>query len=215
MFDRVFSRYGLLRRTRSTVVLATHSGKHWPSLFRSRELSNPEQPVQWLPEADKILVLGQNGEIVEQGSFDRLHTSGGYTQSLDIMKRASDVLEDSSCKEEVKVQIERQVSQPAEELPNRKDQTIADLAVWKYYAKALGWLQILGLGIFLSMNAGFGAVRCESLFFGGLPKPRLTCTDLWLTWWAERGAGGSLGYWLGIYTALGVLETAGLALSCL
>ncbi len=43
----------------------------------------------------------------------------------------------------------------------------------------------------------------------------LTAVDLWVTWGAERGTSGSLGYWLGLYALWGLLETTGMALACL
>ena len=39
--------------------------------------------------------------------------------------------------------------------------------------------------------------------------------DVWVTWWASSDSGHSLGYWLGIYFVLGMMQLFGLAAACL
>ncbi|KAK6338386.1 hypothetical protein TWF730_002449 [Orbilia blumenaviensis] len=64
VFNRVFGSQGLLRKSGSTVILATHS-------------------VNLLRYADKVIALGSGGEILEQGSFNELlKVETGYVKGI-------------------------------------------------------------------------------------------------------------------------------------
>ena len=65
VFHNLLGLDGLLRRQSTTVILASSSTKR-------------------LPFADHIIVLGENGEIAEQGSFKELTASGGFVSELDL-----------------------------------------------------------------------------------------------------------------------------------
>ncbi|KAF3228981.1 hypothetical protein TWF191_002091 [Orbilia oligospora] len=75
VFNRVFGRQGLLRKSQSTVILATHS-------------------VNLLRHADKIIALSSDGTILEQGSFSEIvEAEGGY------VKEASKLLDENTMKQ--------------------------------------------------------------------------------------------------------------------
>ncbi|KAI1338782.1 P-loop containing nucleoside triphosphate hydrolase protein [Xylariaceae sp. FL0016] len=65
LYHRVFSSDGLLRKRNASVVLCTHSVRH-------------------LPAADHIVALGQDGRIVEQGTFPELMANKKYVHGLEV-----------------------------------------------------------------------------------------------------------------------------------
>ncbi|RAQ73309.1 ABC transporter, partial [Aspergillus flavus] len=74
VFNNVFGPAGLLRQLGCTTFLATHSVHH-------------------LPQADLIIVLGDNGQVLEQGSYTQLRShAGGYIHKLGMQSRQMDEL---------------------------------------------------------------------------------------------------------------------------
>lgn len=65
VFRKVFSANGILRCRKATVVLSTHS-------------------VRYLPFADHIIALNENGTISEQGTFHELVANQGYVYGLNV-----------------------------------------------------------------------------------------------------------------------------------
>lgn len=72
IFKRVFGLEGIIRQRRATAIICTHSVRH-------------------LPFADHIIVLGKDGKVVEQGSFETLDSNGKYVSSLGVMAATRDV----------------------------------------------------------------------------------------------------------------------------
>ena len=216
MFERVFGRDGLLRRSDSTVILSTHSGECF-RIQRGRTRYLTSVAVRHLPSADDIIALGQNGAIFEQGSFDKLKTAGGYVQSLGVAAGTSgsniDVVEH-------KAESQLTMRLTAATLDTDDLQQKTDASVWMYYARALGWVRIASFVLLLAISAGFESFRCQynlpttsSYVFTEVELKRER-TDVWLTWWASTDgteASGRLGYWLGIYGTLGVIEVSAMA----
>lgn len=130
VFNRVFGRDGLLRKLNATVVLATHS-------------------VKRLPQADLILVLEQDGTLVQQGSFDELNASGLYIQEMELR-----LADESSGRDDEPVDMKEQGD--GKDIPSAAaavDETrkTGDWMIYKYYARALG---PLGLAFFIFLVAG-------------------------------------------------------------
>lgn len=69
VFRNIFSTSGILRQRKATAVLCTHS-------------------VRYLPFADHIISLSEEGEILEQGTFQELVATEGYVASLKVEDRA-------------------------------------------------------------------------------------------------------------------------------
>lgn len=57
-------------------------------------------------------------------------------------------------------ELDRQLTQ-ATEIPEEDNSPVGDLAVYKYYASALGWFRIGLFLVFLCGNSGFGVMTCE------------------------------------------------------
>lgn len=151
---------------------------------------------QDLSEADYVLLLGENGQVVEEGTYEDLKNSAtAVADVLDVSEETATHAEGDGNGQSVdKDTTSDDVAQEeeSETLHN------PDLAVWKFYFDAMGWAKIALLCIFLCAEGGFGAFRY-----------------IWITWWAaseDATSGSRLGYWIGIYALYGVLETAGLAL---
>lgn len=86
-FQKVFSANGILRRRKATVVLCTHS-------------------VRYLPFADHIVALNEEGTISEQGTFQDLMAAQGYVHSLKVEDRAKRNSEDDGLPTDAPVQTE-------------------------------------------------------------------------------------------------------------
>ncbi|KAL7937120.1 P-loop containing nucleoside triphosphate hydrolase protein [Trichoderma chlorosporum] len=175
VFARVFSKDGLLRRSGTTVILATHS-------------------VHLLPNSDHIIALGQDGQVIEQGSFSKLQESGKYVQSLDITDLHSDTdNEIASSKqdiiEETKVLIQ---NNEQEEQGMQEQQSVSsDRSTFQYYFNAMSPLGLVVGGLYIIGQAFSSTFR-----------------SVWLTWWGDgRGhSSNDVAYWLSIFTVLAVVE---------
>ncbi|GFP55423.1 ABC multidrug transporter B [Trichoderma asperellum] len=183
VFARVFSKDGLLRRSRTTIILATHS-------------------VHLLPSSDHIIALGQDGQVIEQGSFAKLRSSGKYIQSLDITDSHSDndSSDENSPKKDVVEEIKNlvQVSEGAEQENEAEQPVSSDRSTFKYYFSAMRPLSLAVGGAYIFGQAFSSAFRA-----------------VWLTWWGDgRGrSSNDVGYWLSIFTLLAVIEAVLISLA--
>ena len=138
VFARLFGPEGLLRRWRTTVIIATHA-------------------VNLLQFADHILALGGDGRILEQGSFESLkEKSDGYVNSLNVKKTETAEQPSSTDKKEGSGPnnsegIAKAPKSAVEASSQRKPRPL-DLSIYTYYFRSIGWpyallflfLQILG-----------------------------------------------------------------------
>ncbi|PTB42176.1 hypothetical protein M441DRAFT_78932 [Trichoderma asperellum CBS 433.97] len=183
VFARVFSKDGLLRRSRTTIILATHS-------------------VHLLPSSDHIIALGQDGQVIEQGSFAKLRSSGKYIQSLDITDPHSgdDSSDEDSPKKDVVEEIKNlvQVSEEAEQENEAEQPVSSDRSTFKYYFSAMRPLSLAVGGAYIFGQAFSSAFRA-----------------VWLTWWGDgRGrSSNDVGYWLSIFTFMAVIEAVLISLA--
>jgi ATP-binding cassette subfamily C (CFTR/MRP) protein 1 len=77
----LFGKAGLLRQSKTTVLLATHAGMD--SYFRSSLTTHLSFSVNVLKYADHIIALSSDGRISEQGSFSELRFQHeGYVERL-------------------------------------------------------------------------------------------------------------------------------------
>ncbi|KAK8096968.1 P-loop containing nucleoside triphosphate hydrolase protein [Apiospora kogelbergensis] len=177
VFRKVFGRDGLFRRSGTTVILATHS-------------------IKRLPEANLILVLNDNGEIVEQGTFHELNIPGSYIHTLQVQlqkeeQESEDIAETDieSIDEKNKGIIEVEEKSEAEADESRQ---VGDWAIYRYYGRALGPMALFIWIIFLGSGQTFVGLG-----------------QVWINWWAEENDNGGrerTGYWLGIYAMFNSLE---------
>ncbi|KAK4445746.1 P-loop containing nucleoside triphosphate hydrolase protein [Podospora aff. communis PSN243] len=133
VFRRVFSADGLLRRRNATVVLCTHSVRH-------------------LISADHIIALGQDGTIVEQGTFAQLLANRQYVHSLGIKETDSsssdDDIEPVDVGKENASGLKRVLKEKVEDDgTNDPERMLGEWTVYKYYLKRIDWYFMVGFVI--------------------------------------------------------------------
>lgn len=163
VFNNVFGPTGLLRRLGCMVFLATHTGVL--SRLPRRSFGRSKSPsytnyvsVHHLPQADLILVLGEDGRVAKQGRFtelqeeidDLVHIEGMQLRQNDDAEKIDEV-------PELLNQTAESIRAPSVDLKR----PMTDLAVYKYYFSALGWLRISALLLFLITEAGMSGFRCK------------------------------------------------------
>ncbi|KID73703.1 ABC transporter, partial [Metarhizium brunneum ARSEF 3297] len=116
VLEAVFGAGGVLKKTKSTVVLATNSVGH-------------------LRFADHIVVLNKEGSIAEQGTLEQVSASGGYVQRL-----ASLPAVETSRQEllELPEEIYQELGLSNEEDELGSARKTSDFQVYAYYIKVAG-----------------------------------------------------------------------------
>ncbi|OBT51212.1 hypothetical protein VE04_08393, partial [Pseudogymnoascus sp. 24MN13] len=129
IFERVFSRNGLVRQLGMTVVLATHA-------------------VRLLPLADHIVVLASSGTIEKQGRLEVLGLSNAGVH--DVAGAAHDTDHQNNLADEPTNTIPQTKSIPRNAADiNRRT---GDLTIYKYYWNSIGLKKGL---IYLALNVGY------------------------------------------------------------
>jgi ATP-binding cassette subfamily C (CFTR/MRP) protein 1 len=95
--------------------------------------------VRHLPEADNIVVLGEDGSIIEQGNFEHLNTEQGYVQSLIVEDQAEKSY--SNTVSDTVTKSKKEAAEKAVEDTSASDllRKTGDLTLYKYYLKSVGW----------------------------------------------------------------------------
>ena len=153
VFSRVFGKTGLLRQTGTTAILATHGSKaHYPTL----SLTN--NPVNRLPEANHIIILGAEGRVLEQGPFNSLTSSGEYVQNIAQIQYNNG----SAGPENNDERVPRAVPEPmpVSNTPGNTRQT-GDWRIYKYYFLSLGWINLFIFGALITSNSALYIVQCK------------------------------------------------------
>ncbi|KAF4630786.1 hypothetical protein G7Y89_g7350 [Cudoniella acicularis] len=182
VFHNLLGQRGLLRKHRSTIIVASSATTR-------------------LPYADHIIVLNESGKIAEQGTFSELNTTGGYVSAFNLSPPDWNKANPDGIipfidipgpyhlsKEAFDVDVAEDDDEPAKDDPSRR---VGDTGVYFYYLKAVGWIPSV---IFVIGICGF--VVCFSL------------PAIWVKWWAEDNAktpNEHLKYYLGIYGLIGAL----------
>lgn len=161
VWDRVFGPTGLLRRQKSTVILATH--------FLDR-----------LGQADHVVVLEHDGRVACQGAFAEVKDCAYLKEHQEALAQDSnsedDTKKDSSAKPTQKGS-KRTPQHSTEHSGTDEEQDLlrsgGDTRLYMYYLRSIGWrygLTALGLGLvgtFFKIFPGtpvFSALLPESLF---------------------------------------------------
>lgn len=117
------------------------------------------QLVHRLSEADHIIILGKNGQILEQGTYDNLSISGDYVQSLARTPEKKQGADQSDDKGRTPNQFTGTSNQPVQVDSSRQT---GDWKVYVYYTRSLGLLGLLTLSTFVALNAVFLNMQCGS-----------------------------------------------------
>ncbi|KAF2707684.1 hypothetical protein K504DRAFT_483031 [Pleomassaria siparia CBS 279.74] len=126
VWHSLFGREGLLRRYRSTILIASSSAKR-------------------LPYCDHIIALNSNGKIVEKGSFDELNRTGGYVSSFDLPPPDWDFSPQKHLYEDPPKYTEKVTSNKAteEDVQAKANRFTGDSAIYLYYVRTVGWTPTL------------------------------------------------------------------------
>ncbi|KAL5115336.1 hypothetical protein ACEQ8H_006781 [Pleosporales sp. CAS-2024a] len=138
IWHSLFGHDGLLKRCRTTVLIASSSTKR-------------------LPYCDHIISLSKEGHIDEQGSFDKLNLAGGYVSGFDLAIPDLELSENKNEYEAPPRYTEQHVASQVteEQLQAKANRRIGDLAIYRYYVGSVGWIPSL---IFV--------VSCSIFIFG-------------------------------------------------
>ncbi|KAI2486583.1 Canalicular multispecific organic anion transporter 1 [Pyrenophora tritici-repentis] len=184
IWHSLFGNEGLLKRCRTTVLIASSSAKR-------------------VPYADHIVSLDKNGKIAEQGSFEKLNTSGGYVSGFDLALADWNYRPGKHDYEAPPRYTERQIdnsNRTEDDVQAEANRRTGDTAIYFYYINSVGWIPTI---IFM------GSII---IFIFGISFP-----SIWVKMWAEYNdshPNERLGYWLGIYAMFGGLALFFLIVSC-
>lgn len=115
-----------------------------------------------ISEANHLIVLGKDGNVLEQGTFKTLSKAGNYIQSLEQTRNNGQSPE----RENVDDHIDTErglISEPIQTLTVSTDETrqTGDWRIYTYYTKSLGWLNLFTFSLLITANATFGAFQCK------------------------------------------------------
>lgn len=175
VFKRVFGSQGIIRQRGATAILCTHS-------------------VRYLASADHIIVLGQDGRVVEQGSFDDLCRDGTYVASLPIETNESS---------QASTPVEQNVPEgQVTSLDNRAtdvadaSRRVGDRAVYMHYFRSINHFA-LGSFAILALISGF----CTNF------------SPIWISYWSADAFQQSKSFYVGIYALIRVTEVITIAIA--
>ncbi|KAH6876442.1 P-loop containing nucleoside triphosphate hydrolase protein [Thelonectria olida] len=173
VFHNLLGTHGILRQFKATVIIASSRAKR-------------------LPYADHIISLDGTGRGCEEGSFDKLTSSGGYVSRSLVSSADWTYAQTPAAPTESSADAlgnsEVALLEDAEDGAGRRT---GDVAIYTYYIRAIGWIPTF---IFVFAICAF--IFCQSF------------PTIWLNWWAAANAKDPftrLGYYLGIYAMLGGL----------
>ncbi|RFU28640.1 hypothetical protein B7463_g7701, partial [Scytalidium lignicola] len=178
VFSEVFGPNGLFRRAKTTVIFATNL-------------------VDQLVYADHIIALGNDGRLVQQGTFEELNTTNGYVQSLTITRREPKTPKESTASFSKPHSSMRAMSTLSNDDDARR---VGDIQVYKYYASIIGW----------KVLTAFMVLAVWPVFCLSFPSE-------WVMLWAqsnESHPNQHIALYLGVYLAFGVLAILGIVCLC-
>ncbi len=168
IFKRVFGPEGIIQQRRATAIICTHSVRH-------------------LPFADHIVVLGSDGRVVEQGSFDALSSNGKYISSLGVTTATSDVGDEDAGGDSSSVPSLRTSPTGVDHVdPSRQ---AGDWSVYLHYLRNIATRSVVTFVVFCIVS---GTANNFS--------------TVWVSYWSENAFDRSPSFYLGIYGLIGAIE---------
>ncbi|TAQ88798.1 hypothetical protein B7494_g2879 [Chlorociboria aeruginascens] len=127
--DRLLGQQGLLRNSKTTVVLITNT-------------------TRYLHLADHIVVLSQQGTITEQGTFNSLREEEGYLENLIFSPAPGPSAEITTIKNTSKALAK--IQGPSSDQVSDLTRKTGDISVYLYYYKSMSFFSIMA---FLASSA--------------------------------------------------------------
>lgn len=162
VFDRLLGSNGLLRANKATVIIATHAGQFVLSTEWCRDFIADLQSylVNLLPSADYVIALGNNGDIVEQGTFEELNKTDGYVSSLSVQETQH---QSQSTEPEGKFSLGQiPASSALQSGMDEKKRQLGDLTVYRYYFRAVGTMTTFLFAFFAAAHGFFYSFPSKS-----------------------------------------------------
>ena len=133
-------------------------------------------------DADNIVVLGDSGTIVEQGTYDFLNLQQGHVQNLIVDSQTRESQSDSvlDISEDIRENLTSAVVKNSEQEEDLLRKT-GDMTLYKYYLKSVGWKDgfiILSLTIGAQFCVYFPRKYMPLLFLSNFGKRLIDCRDL-------------------------------------
>jgi ATP-binding cassette subfamily C (CFTR/MRP) protein 1 len=101
-------------------------------------------PVRYLRFADRIIALGSDGKIAEQGTFSSVLAMNGYVKSLCNTEEGFEKADEEEA-EPVTVGTRTAARESANDDTDKKQGRGKDRRVYAYYYRSIGMLNALGL----------------------------------------------------------------------
>lgn len=165
IFDRLLARDGLLRISQSTVVMVTHDKTFLKAADHIILLQPGQPPVSTTPEE----TISQWDSIEQQNPANDGAEKEGSLEPVNSNKKEDCTEKDTS-------------AIPAS--AKAKPKNMSDWRVYKYYAGALGVVNVV---LMLSLGVAFAFL--------------FTFPSIWIKWWTEN-SGNRDNFYLGIYAML-------------
>lgn len=158
----------MLWASKTTVILTTHA-------------------VHYLPLADNIIVIGDEGKIQQRGTFSELKDQEGYVKGLAIKQRTDKDGEVDSDAQSSNTEEDKETPAPKtkDDPTNRQ---VADWDLYKFYLSSVPTRYIL---IFVLLGSGYIVV-------GRMPA-------VWIRFWTEHGTDNDTAAYFSVYAALCVI----------
>ncbi|OCL10209.1 hypothetical protein AOQ84DRAFT_3965, partial [Glonium stellatum] len=123
VWHNLFGRDGILKRNRSTILIASSSAKR-------------------LPYADHVIALDSDGKIAEQGPFEALNKTGGYVSSFSLSRPESDKPpeQDEPTSPTTYSKSVSESKATEEDLQAEASRRTGDVAIYLYYINTVGWV---------------------------------------------------------------------------
>jgi ATP-binding cassette subfamily C (CFTR/MRP) protein 1 len=221
VIERLLGRTGLLRRLNSTVILATHAGKHRQiSRIEIRHAEKLYLIVRHLHLADIVVVLGSDGHIAEQGTFENLRSQNGFVSKLllhpELLESSSRA--DAGDNDAIDSKAKRSTAIPkivggatandVEDLTRRT----GDFSVYKYYLKSIDWkIAVTNAACCFVAMLAQSFPRKSYHLWRAKQEYTETRSALWLIWYAN-GTVSSLPLFAIIYVVAAVLALGAIAM---
>lgn len=124
--------------------------KQFKEFKKQNTCADTSQSVNFLPFADMIICLGNDGQILEQGSFHDLRAAGGHVQQLLDKKRIDvnivlppvnyNMPVENRCSQKL-AGVEQTSARPDTEADTSRQ--LGDMSTYVVYFSCLGWVLVL------------------------------------------------------------------------
>ncbi|KAK6213502.1 abc transporter [Colletotrichum tabaci] len=173
VWNGLFEPDGLVRQYGASVILTTHS-------------------LDYLSSADNVVILGDDGHIANQGTFDSIRSST-YLENLSIDINRRDDATPSGDVDPLESKKQDRPPKNDAEIDPEQDllRTAGDTTLYWYYFKSIGWQCGSAGAIFLVLNC----------FVNVFPQ-------LWLKFWTEddaRTGSADTAMYFGVYFAISMV----------